>query len=53
MTIIDNWFPKYKKLILMGITIVIFILGYFAACANVGNISGDIVAGVSLGHFHL
>ncbi|CAD8110428.1 unnamed protein product [Paramecium sonneborni] len=36
LAILNNWFVTDKKVILMG---------YFAACPNVGNILGDIYAG--------
>ncbi|CAD8076255.1 unnamed protein product [Paramecium primaurelia] len=40
LAILNNWFVTDKKVILMG---------YFAACPNVGNILGDVYSGVLIG----
>lgn len=40
LAILNNWFVTDKKVILMG---------YFAACPNIGNILGDVYSGILIG----
>lgn len=44
VAILNNWFVTDKKVILMG---------YFAACPNVGNILGDVYSGILIGKYNL
>ncbi|CAK91208.1 unnamed protein product (macronuclear) [Paramecium tetraurelia] len=44
LAILNNWFVTDKKVILMG---------YFAACPNIGNILGDVYSGILIGKDNL
>lgn len=50
VNIVDNWFGDHRyKIVIMGTCTHLFV-GVYAACLNVGNLVGDLIYGLEMGH---